>query len=336
MSKLESNNWGREKKDYIKEALEYTGKELSQLQRASFVEKVTANSWRYKFDTVKTYLEGIKNDYSYLNLSKNKNTTVMATQIALYKAWYMWVGFIDAKWWPQTMGCIKKFQKENDLPISWYLTKRTVDKLLKVASEKQWLSTESKEQKKQNEKPSTPTPKKKKTAQPTIDKKPEQTELLSQTDTTKLKNAVKEIWNFNNIERKFIIKNNKEVTRWGKKFITILWVEYEEYPVGLSSPDNSTSKNWYFNAWNYFIFWKYINWECYDGVKVSWDWTNNWGTIVEKGKFNTLMEDEIEQWERIYENWKIEKWNFDSNADWALKSWTVTQNGKTTNLPETL
>jgi hypothetical protein len=83
---IESQNKGKEKRDYIKEALEYTGKELSQLQRASFVEKVSANSWIYKFDAVKTYLEGIRNDYSYLNLSKNKNTTVMATQIALYKA----------------------------------------------------------------------------------------------------------------------------------------------------------------------------------------------------------------------------------------------------------
>jgi hypothetical protein len=83
---IESQNKGKEKRDYIKEALEYTGKELSQLQRASFVEKVSANSWRYKLDAVKTYLEGIRNDYSYLNLSKNKNTTVMATQIALYKA----------------------------------------------------------------------------------------------------------------------------------------------------------------------------------------------------------------------------------------------------------
>jgi hypothetical protein len=35
------------------------------------------------------------------------------------------------------MGCIKKFQRENDLPVSGYLTKRTVDKLLKVAAEKQ-------------------------------------------------------------------------------------------------------------------------------------------------------------------------------------------------------
>ena len=329
---IESQNKGKEKRDYIKEALEYTGKELSQLQRASFVEKVSANSWRYKFDAVKTYLEGIRNDYSYLNLSKNKNTTVMATQIALYKAWYMWVGFIDAKWGPQTMGCIKKFQRENDLPVSGYLTKRTVDKLLKVAAEKQWLPTETKEQKKQNEKPSTPTQKKKKTVQPTIDKKPEQAELLSQTDTTKLKNAVKEIWNFNNIDRTFIIKDNKEVTKWGKKYITILWVEYEEYPAGLSTIDNSTPKNWYRNAWDYFIFWKYIDWKCYDGVKVRW----NWGDIIEKGSFNESMGDEIEEWERVYENWKIEKWNFDSNADWALKSWTVTQNGKTTNLPETL
>ena len=248
---IESQNKGKEKKDYIKEALEYTGQELSKLQRASFVERVSANSWNYKFDTVKTYLEGIRNDYSYLNLSKNKNTTVMATQIALYKAWYMWVGFIDAKWWSQTMGCIKKFQRENNLPISWYLTKRTVDKLLKVAAEKQWLSTESKEQK---EKPSIPTPKKKKPVQPTIDKKPEQTELLSQTDTTKLKNAIKEIWNFNNIERKFIINDHKEVVRWNKKYINILWVEYEEYPAGRSNIDNSTSKNWYHNAWDYFIF----------------------------------------------------------------------------------
>ena len=335
MKKLESNNWGKEKKDYIKEALEYTGKELSQLQRSAFVERVSANSWNYKFDAVKTYLDGIRDDYSYLNLSKNKTTTVMATQIALYKAWYMGVGFIDAKWGPQTMGCIKKFQRENDLPISWYLTKRTVDKLLKVAAEKQWLTPETKGQKKQevkkpDEQPNKPTPKKKSPLQSTIDKKPEQTELLSQTDTTKLKNAIREIWNFNNIERRFIINSNKEVTRWGKKYINILWVEYEEYPSGLSTIDNSTSKNWYHNGWDYFIFWKYIDWKCYDGVKVSWDWEN----IIEKGEFNTLMDDTIEKWERVYENWKIEKWDFNSDADWALKSWTVTQNGKITTFTE--
>jgi hypothetical protein len=86
VTKIEANNKGKEKKDYIREALEYTGKELSQLQRASFIEKVSSNKWNYRLDTVKTYLDGIKNDMSYLNLSKNKNTTVMATQIALFKA----------------------------------------------------------------------------------------------------------------------------------------------------------------------------------------------------------------------------------------------------------
>jgi hypothetical protein len=62
----------------------------------------------------------------------------MATQIALFKAWYMPVWLIDAKWWSQTMWYIKKFQRENNLPVSWYLTKRTMEKLISVAAEKQW------------------------------------------------------------------------------------------------------------------------------------------------------------------------------------------------------
>lgn len=321
---IESQNRGREKKDYIREALEYTGKELSQLQRASFIEKVSPNKWNYRFDTVKTYLEGIRNDYSYLNLSKNKNTTVMATQIALFKAWYMPVWLIDAKWWSQTMGYIKKFQKDNNLPISWYLTKRTVDRLIKVAAEKQGYKLDKKEEKKEEKreekketKPSRPQPSKK---TPVIDKHEKQPELLSNTDTVKIKNAIKEIWDFDAIDRRFVIKDNKEISKGNKKYLKILWTEYEEYPSGLSSPDSSTAKNWYHNAWDYFIFGKFLNGVCYDWVKVSWDG----GKIIEKWSFNTFLSDTIEQWERIYEDWRTEKWTFDSSAAGALVHGTKT------------
>ena len=93
------------------------------------------------------------------------------------------------------MSCIAKFQRENELPVSGYLTKRTVDKLLTVAAEKQGRAPETRNQKKQEvkkpeEKPKAPIAKKKKTI---IDTKPEQVELLSQTDTTKIKNAIKEV-----------------------------------------------------------------------------------------------------------------------------------------------
>ena len=331
MWKIEANNWGKEKRDYIKEALEYTGKEAQQLQRSLFVEKVAPNKWNYRLDTTKKYLEGIRNDYSYLNLSKNKTTTVMATQIALYKAWYMWVGHIDARWWSYTKGCIAKFQRENDLPVSWYLTKRTVDKLLAVAAEKQWLAPETRNQnrqevKKPEEKPKTPT--RKRPPISSVETKPNESQVLSNIDSTKIKNVIKEIWDFNNIERKFIIKNNKEKLIDGKKHLNIMGIDYEEFPAGESNLDiqNNTSKNWYHNAWDYFIFGKYINWKCYDWIKVTWDWEN----IIEKGEFNPYMGDSIDKWERIYGNWKIEKWTFDSNADWALKSWTVTVKWVTT------
>ena len=335
VTKLESNNWGKEKKDYIKEALEYTGKELSQLQRASFVERVNANSWRYKLDTVVTYLEGIRNDYSYLNLSKNKNTTVMATQIALYKAWYMWVWHIDAKWWPDTRSYIKKFQADNNLPISWFLTKRTVDKLIAVAEEKQGIKREKKPETKEKDpkKPTTPvkpnptkpTPSK---PNPSLDNPVKTPELLSQTDTTTIKKAIQNIWWFDQYKQ-FIVKNGKEIQKGGKKYLQILWTEYEEYPTGLSNIDNSTSKNWYHNANDYFIFWKFINWECYDWVKISWyDWV-----IIEKWQFNPHMNDSIEKGERIYEDWRVEKWTFASSADWALEQWTrKSSNGQVTNL----
>ena len=335
MWKIEANNWGKEKKDYIKEALEYTGQEAQKLQRSLFVEKVAPNKWNYKLDTTKKYLEGIRNDYSYLNLSKNKTTTVMATQIALYKAWYMWVGHIDARWWSYTMGCIRKFQRENDLPVSWYLTKRTVDKLLAVAAEKQWLAPETRNQKKQevkkpDEKPKVPTSKKKNPTIKQIDIHPRESETLTDIDSAKIRSEIKKIWNFNNIDHNFIIRDNQEKIIDGKKHLQIMGIDYEEYPAGESNIDNNTSKNWYHNAWRYFIFWKYINWECYDWIKVSWNWEN----IIEKGEFDTLMEDSLKKWERIHEDWKVEKWTFQSEAAWDLKSGTITENWKTTNLTE--
>ena len=310
VTKIEANNKGKEKKDYIREALEYTGKELSQLQRASFIEKVSSNKWNYRLDTVKTYLDGIKNDMSYLNLSKNKNTTVMATQIALFKAWYMWVGHIDAKWWPYTMSCIRKFQMENGLPVSGYLTRRTVDKLLTVAAEKQGWAPETKEQKKQeakkqDTKPKNPTPSKKATTPdtkkpdaptPQIDKKKEKTEALSQRDSAEIRRAIREVGWFD-MYHEFVLKNWKEVTKGNKKYLTILWTEYEQYPSEwLSSPENETSKNWY-QIWpDYFMFWKFIDNRCYDGVKVSW-----WGCIIEKWSFDI--------------NWDLEEHNPNSKRE---------------------
>ena len=286
MWKIEANNWGKEKRDYIKEALEYTGKEAQQLQRSLFVEKVAPNKWNYRLDTTKKYLEGIRNDYSYLNLSKNKTTTVMATQIALYKAWYMWVGHIDARWWSYTKGCIAKFQRENDLPVSWYLTKRTVDKLLAVAAEKQWLAPETRNQKKQEvkkpeEKPKTPTTKKKNTAVTQIDINPKESETLAETDASKIRNAIKKIWYFDKIERNFIITTKEEI-RWGTRHLNIMWTDYEEYPSWwLTEPENDTMKNWYQNGNDYFIFWKFINNRCFDWIKVSY-----WWGVIEKWSFD--------------------------------------------------
>jgi len=303
-TKIESNNWGKEKKDYIKEALEYTGEELSQLQRASFVEKVSNNSWNYKFNAVKTYLEWIKNDYSYLNLSKNKNTTVMATQIALFKAWYMWVGHIDAKWWPYTMSCIKKFQRENNLPVSGYLTKRTVNKLIAVAEEKQATKKEERIESPSKKETKKPTTKKPNTSQrqSSIDRWQKETELLSQQDTTKIKNAVHEIWKFDMYEN-FIIKEGKEISKWNKKFLKILGTEYEEYPVEwLMSPENNTPKNRYHVWQNYFIFWKFINNRCYDWVKLSY-----WGNIIEKWSFDINEEYEVWSWKREFMNNEVKQ-----------------------------
>ena len=300
VTKVEANNWGKEKKDYIKEALENTGKELSQLQRASFIEKVSNNKWNYRLDTAKAYLEGIRNDYSYLNLSKNRTTTVMATQIALFKAWFMWVGHIDAKWWPYTMSCIKKFQRKYDLPVSWYLTKRTVDKLLAVAAEKQWLAPETKKQKeqetkKQSKKPAAPTPSTRRTQTPETkkqnpDNKPAnnnipELEIISKTDTLKIRNAIKQIWEFDAYQN-FIIKNGKEISRGNKKYLQILGTEYEEYPSWwLEEPENKTSKNWYHNGWDFFIFWKFIDNRCYDWIKVS-----RWWDVIEKWSFDIKCE----------------------------------------------
>ena len=294
VTKLESNNWVKEKKDYIKEALDYTGKELSQLQRASFIEKLSNNRWNYRLDTVKTYLEGIKNDYSYLNLSKNKTTTVMATQIALFKAWYMWVWHIDAKWWSYTMGCIRKFQSENWLPVSWYLTRRTVEKLLTVAAEKQWWAPETKQQKKQETKkpatkPRTPTPTQKKPIS-TPDRKKIDTPQESQPsflelDTTKIRNAVKDIWEFD-MYQNFIIKNGKEISKGNNKYLKILWTEYVEWKEWIDNDGALCYHNWQ----DYFMFWRSQGWWITDWVKVSY-----WWEVIEKWTFSATGDLEIQE-----------------------------------------
>jgi len=59
------------------------------------------------------------------------------------------------------MSCIKKFQRENNLPVSGYLTKRTVNKLIAVAEEKQATKKEERIEspsKKETKKPTTKKP----------------------------------------------------------------------------------------------------------------------------------------------------------------------------------
>jgi hypothetical protein len=55
-----------------------------------------------------------------------------------------------------------------------------------------------------------------------IDKHEKQPELLSNTDTVKIKNAIKEIGDFDAINRRFIIKDHKEISKGNKKYLKIL------------------------------------------------------------------------------------------------------------------
>jgi len=136
--RLEANNQWKERRDYIKEALDQTLKDVWTLRRSTFVEK-TQQWWSYRLDTVKTYLNDMilkTKDDSRLNLSKDRTTTVMALQIVLFKAWYMGVGHIDARWWSYTQWCMQKFEQEHGIKKSVYPTREMIQKLLTVAEQK--------------------------------------------------------------------------------------------------------------------------------------------------------------------------------------------------------
>ena len=305
--RLEANNAWREKKDYIKEALEKTRTDLWTLVRSTFVEKVNERGWRYRLDTASTYLKEALKDPKALNLSKDRATTVMALQIALCKAWYLWTGLIDAKWWSITRWAMQKFEREHGIMVSWYPTKAMVQKLLTVAEQKEaakkvWWQRQIKWWAEAN---------------------PQQFDAISQIDTTAVRWAFRGIWSFKWIEQVFEINNGRESFSNWKKYLSFLWKTYEESTTE-SSMMPSVPKNCYHNAWNYVIIGLYDNWVFLDGVKLC-----QWG-IIEKGSFS-ILENTLENGERVYPNWTVEKWKFNGSADWALLAGTRTVNWRTTN-----
>ena len=87
------------------------------------------NKVTYDFNTVKAYLESLKDKNRKELTSKNTWAWMMAVQIALEILWIdVWE--IDGAYWPSTKKAVIEFQKSNELNPDWSPWKDTIKKLL--------------------------------------------------------------------------------------------------------------------------------------------------------------------------------------------------------------
>ena len=314
---VEQTKW----RDYIREALNETKMDLKNLSnevwwkqwRARFVEKVNNNAWNYKLDAVKDYFKeiGLEKNSPYLDLNKNWRTSIMGIQIWLYKAWYMWVWHIDARWGNYTIWCMKKFQEENWLTTTWYPNKETIKKLLTIAENPSlrgqapkrtpwrrvtWWVTNQQER-------VTERPRARTSVKAVLPNNPETPTTIESIDNSKnpritpqeAQAARNELWSLGNFlwEYPFYFYFNQE---WGDKIF--MWEVYNEYD------DNPTFSS--------------------DTQKAYHAWTSpSWESYVIFGNFEGGT---CTDWIRINKNWTVEKWEF-WMGDLLLKGTQVQANG---------
>lgn len=291
-----------------------TKKNLWQLRRDTFLERKWQN-WKYifyKLDTVNNYLKETAATNSKIkeSLLKDRKTIVMAVQIALYKAWYLPVGWIDWKWWPITRGAVAKFQRENWLwkqKNPWYLNVNTLNNLIEVSSNKE----KEKNQKKKVEKKSP----RKQINVPAPDNK-----TLEQPDATRV--AKKPVWvKKTTVDlKKTIPQKEPEKKEEEKK-----WWTMEEVRLDI------TQKVWDFREWHNwdarFAFYnndKNPSWDlpdqitvCGETYKYNWEWNDLnwlWFETYDGGwafQLWTYVGGLLEEWFRFYFDWEKEVGIFD-------------------------
>ena len=132
----------REEADWVKiqirDALSSLKKDIVVDKAETFYEK-KENEIVYNMDTVRDYLTTLKEKKSWKELtSSNSSAMVMAVQISLYSLGYEFWN-IDWLLGDRTKQAIKKFQKDNELPIDpyWRVLPTTIEKLLESISEKE-------------------------------------------------------------------------------------------------------------------------------------------------------------------------------------------------------
>ena len=331
VEKLES--WDQDTKDHVSKLerdvktwnqVKETKKDLWKLRIETFMDRKGPN-WKYifyKLDTVNNYLGEVSGSISKIKdaLFNDRKTIVMAVQIALYKAWYLPVWWIDWQRWPITRWAVAKFQRENWLwkqKNPWYLNVNTLKKLIEVSSKK-----ETEKQKKNPE-----TQKKNRSQRRQINVPTPDNRMIEKTDNTRVaKTPV--IVGKNKVDLKGVVNQSKpEKIEEEKK-----WWTMEEVRLDI------TQKVWDFRPWH--------NWDsrfafynnddnpsgdlpdhitiCWEVYKYNWEWTDlNWLWFETYDGWRafqlwTYTNGHIEEWFRFYFDWEREVGRFD--YVWDLES----------------
>ena len=124
-SKIDQVEWTQE---WVKKQVR---EELIKLNKECFYE-VKWEEVTYNMDTVKHYLNSIKDKKTWKELTMNNSSVlIMAVQIALYSQNYKFWR-IDGLLGPKTKAAIKKFQADNGLSVDtyWRTMPTTIAKLL--------------------------------------------------------------------------------------------------------------------------------------------------------------------------------------------------------------
>lgn len=299
-----------------------TKRDLWKLRRDTFFERKWNNIY-YKTDTVNNYLKEVSTSITKIKdaLFNDRKTIVMAVQIALYKTWYLPVGWIDWKRWPITRNAVAKFQRENWLwkqKNPWYLNVNTLNKLIEVSAEK-----EEENQKKKVEKKSP----RKQINVPVPDNK-----TIEQPDATRV--AKKTVW----MKRTTVdLKKNIPQKETEKKEKEKKWWTMEEVRLDI------TQKVWDFREWHKwdarFAFHndKNLNGNlpetitvCWETYKYNWEWndlnwlwfeTYDWGRAFQLWTYANWT---LEEWFRFYFDGEKEVGEFD--YVWDLKNGTRIDN----------
>lgn len=309
-----------------------TKKNLWKLRRDTFFEK-TWNNIYYKTDTVNNYLKEVSTSITKIKdaLFNDRKTIVMAVQIALYKAWYLPVGWIDWKRWPITRNAVAKFQRENWLwkqKNPWYLNVNTLNKLIEVSAKKEEENQKKKVEKKSPRKQiNVPVPDNKTIEQPDATRVAKKAIWIKRTTVDLKKNIpqkepekkeeekkwwtmeevrldiTQKVWTFrewHNWDYRFAFHNDKNLNGNLPETITVCWETYK-----YNGEWNDLNWLWFetYDWWRAFQLWTYANWTLEEWFRFYFDGEK------EVGEFDYVWD--LKNGTRIDANWtehKVENW----------------------------